>query len=337
MIGWDEISSPQLSPSTVIQSWRSAAALVAAARQGHRAIVSFGFYLDHMSSAKFHYENDLRFDSMTGQVERTRVLGGEACLWTEYIDGRMAHSRVWPRTAAIAERLWSSATDSVHCMYERLATIDRRFFHPNDEQYHSDLSTMTNNVTALKLLADLCEPLGLQGRDQRRLYTQRTPLNRFVDIIRPESERTRQLIETTNVATLQATFDAWSNNQVHLRTNDTDIHQLSSHLAQLGRLGINLLNIMDERQSMPIVSARWLDHHRSRLHSIEYAVPEIRLAAVRVVMHLLEPLEPCSFDLLNLVLILFCPLLVIVGHVKCIRRRFLVAFLNICHLTCTRC
>src|SRR6202522_4039345 len=55
MVGWDEVLHPDLESDAVIQSWRGPAALADAAKKGHRGILSYGYYLDHMNPASFHY------------------------------------------------------------------------------------------------------------------------------------------------------------------------------------------------------------------------------------------------------------------------------------------
>ncbi len=55
MIGWDEVLHPDLPRDAAVQSWRGPDALGLAAKQGHYAILSMGFYLDLPQPASYHY------------------------------------------------------------------------------------------------------------------------------------------------------------------------------------------------------------------------------------------------------------------------------------------
>ncbi|SEA20829.1 family 20 glycosylhydrolase [Alkalimonas amylolytica] len=58
MIGWDEILTPDLPASSLVQSWRGLDSVVEAAQAGHDVILSTGYYLDQPQFASFHYRMD---------------------------------------------------------------------------------------------------------------------------------------------------------------------------------------------------------------------------------------------------------------------------------------
>ena len=128
MVGWDEILHPELPAGSVIQSWRGAASLAEAARRGFGGILSSGFYLDHCQPAGWHYARDpLPAATALTAEERARVLGGEAAMWTEWVSEATLDGRIWPRGAAIAERLWSPPeVRDASGMYRRLAGLSQR-------------------------------------------------------------------------------------------------------------------------------------------------------------------------------------------------------------------
>ena len=54
--------------------------------------------------------NLLNIDFIGSDDAKRRILGGEAYLWGEFVDGTNLLARLWPKTAAVAERLWSAAS-----------------------------------------------------------------------------------------------------------------------------------------------------------------------------------------------------------------------------------
>ncbi|XP_034237553.1 beta-hexosaminidase subunit alpha-like, partial [Thrips palmi] len=79
-------------------------------RRGFRALLSETWYLDHLQTG---WEAMYRIDphNFAGTPDQLRLVeGGEACMWSEMVDATNVHSRVWPRAAAVAERLWSPRT-----------------------------------------------------------------------------------------------------------------------------------------------------------------------------------------------------------------------------------
>lgn len=125
MIGWEELMQPEIPKTAVIQSWRGRDGLTDAAKSGYQVILSNGFYIDLMQPAKDHYLNDpLPMGIDLNDEQKKFILGGEATMWAEMVTHETVDSRIWPRTAAIAERLWSPASViNIENMYKKLDVI----------------------------------------------------------------------------------------------------------------------------------------------------------------------------------------------------------------------
>jgi len=128
LVGWDEIFHPGLPQSSVIHSWRGTDALAAAAALGYDGILSNGYYVNLCYPASQHYLVDpLPASSTLTPAQRSHILGGEATMWGEWVTPETIDSKIWPRTAAIAERLWSpQGVRDVGDMYRRLAAVSDR-------------------------------------------------------------------------------------------------------------------------------------------------------------------------------------------------------------------
>ena len=148
VVGWDEVFIPGVPKDIVIQSWRGQASLAEAASQGYRGILSNGYYIDLGWSAARHYAVDPMGGAAANLTpeQQKLILGGEATMWSEYVNAENMDSRVWPRSAAIAERLWSpqSVTD-VASMYARMHAESARL-ELLDLTHHSYYRSMLQRI-----------------------------------------------------------------------------------------------------------------------------------------------------------------------------------------------
>jgi len=199
MIGWDEILQPGLPNDVVIHSWRGTAALAEAARKGYDGILSNGYYIDLIQPASQHYVPDpLPADSTLTPEEAKHVLGGEATMWAEWVTPETIDSRIWPRTAAIAERLWSPRTvTDVPDMYRRLAVISLQLeelglTHKRNQEMMLRRLVRNDDIGPLRTLVSVIEPVKEYRRYQQRPQTMLSPLTGVIDAALPDSETGRK-------------------------------------------------------------------------------------------------------------------------------------------------
>jgi hexosaminidase len=240
-IGWDEILVPGVPKNIVIQSWRGADSLAAAAKQGFRGILSSGYYMDLGGSAARHYAVDPLGGAAASLLpeEQKLVLGGEACMWSEYVNAENIDSRIWPRTAAVAERFWSPADvrDTV-AMYARLPRISQRLewaglTHRTYQRGMVERMAGTaspEEIAALQSLVEAVEPVKDYARGKNDPEpTSQTPLNRVADAASPESEVSRLFSgkvdeylassckDAAKTSELRAQLRQWAGNDARLR------------------------------------------------------------------------------------------------------------------------
>ncbi|MFA7361189.1 MAG: family 20 glycosylhydrolase [Candidatus Kapaibacterium sp.] len=199
MIGWDEILSTDLPKSIVIHSWQGKQGMVTAAKNGYYSILSNGYYIDLCQSMVDHYYNDpLPAGIDLTDDEKKFILGGEATMWAELVDSNNVDTRIWSRTAAISEVLWSGrktfGQDSIYnneMMFERLSSqLLMRTSVKVIEQWQKLFTEFVPNQLSEKLFLYLLipEPVEYYHRHKYTKYSQSTPLNRVVDMLTPDAQ-----------------------------------------------------------------------------------------------------------------------------------------------------
>jgi len=316
VVGWDEVLVPGVPKDIVIQSWRGQASLAQAAKQGYRGILSNGYYLDLGWSAARHYA----VDPMSGDAanlfveEKQRILGGESCMWTEYVSPENVDSRIWPRNAAIAERLWSpQEVRDPASMYTRLDFVSARLewlglTHRSASRHMLQRlagSSSPVEFAALRTLTDVIEPVKDYTREQTApsVPTSRTPMNRVVDAVPLESDaglrfndRVDQFLaaachDPAAEAGLRAQLTTWRDNDAILQPLAQrsflvkEVAANSQDLSALGAAGLAALDAIAKGQPAP---DSWKTQQLAILEQVKKPKAQLLLIPAPAVQKLIE-------------------------------------------------
>ena len=292
MVGWDEILHPDLPNNSLIQSWRGPEGIKEAATKGYDVILSNGYYIDLMHTAADHYTTDpLPVNSDLTDAQQEHVLGGEATMWSELVDLSSVDSRIWPRTATIAERLWSPASvNDVEDMYQRLPEISRQLeehglTHITNRQVILRNISNGQNIPALHTLVDLVEPLeGYTRNPQGTMYTMYSPLTLFADAAIADAPLARKF--NTLVDDYLQSPDLKKEEEILAYLNDwKDIHKqiqraipaapilksvegLSNNLSIISALGYEVLSKTSlKKESSNSKDKEWLTQAKKKLET----------------------------------------------------------------------
>lgn len=268
-MGWDEVLVPGLPKNVVVQSWRGVESLSAGAREGYRGILSAPYYLDGMKTNEAVYLADpIPADTTLTAEQQKLIVGGEVCMWAEQLNKRTIDSRIWPRTAVIAERFWSPQQDrDVTSMYRRLPGISLAL-----EQvgltHITGPAVMRRSISgqvdpvALTTLAAVLEPVSFGERSDVQRTDARTPLDRLVDTVVPDPPSRFDIAQDVDAVLnkasdsdaaadrLEARFEEWQRiagdlaSEMAQSPRMNDAAPRARQLGELGRAGEAALTVL---------------------------------------------------------------------------------------------
>ncbi|HEY6447929.1 MAG TPA: family 20 glycosylhydrolase [Acidobacteriaceae bacterium] len=316
MIGWDEILTPELPKDIVVQSWRGFDSLAAGAKQGYQGILSAGYYLDHMDSAADHYRVDpVPANSDLTPEQASLILGGEACMWSEYIDPQVIDARIWPRTAAIAERLWSPrSVDNVDDMYRRLWVESLRIEQLGLTQISQEYASLralagTPQIDSLRELAAVLQPVNFDTRaswSEHNGVTTLSPHDRLVDALPPDPPSRHNFEELVSTylqdpggrpdqeAALTGMFRSWIEAQAELMQLLTGSPLLAENLpraeqlAEMGAIGAQAVAYLSSGVPAP---AGWKEQKLAILDDAAQPVALTRFTVLQPLQALVNELK----------------------------------------------
>jgi hexosaminidase len=318
MIGWDEILTPDLPKDIMVQSWRGFDSLATGAKNGYRGILSAGYYLNLMSTAAAHYAVDpLPQNSDLSPEQQRRILGGEACMWEEQTSSQSIDSRIWPRTAAIAERLWSPRNvNDVDDMYRRLAVQSLRLealglTHITHQevslrQLSGPQQSDSLQNDPLQIFASVLEPVTFDQRAHMQHANQLTPLDQLVDALSPDppSRHNFELLAYTYVQNpaarkeeetkLASTFQTWIAAEpglLRLMATSPRLAQAQPRVHQLTELGALGLEAVSYLWSGRPAGAGWKAQKLAVLDDAEKPQALVRFTVIKPLRDLVAAVQ----------------------------------------------
>lgn len=306
MIGWEEIYNDKLPKDAIVHKWIpsdngmiKSYGMANDIAQHNPVLISEGFYLDLFLPAYVHYNN-----ASIAAADNSNILGGEAAQWTELADNENIDGRVWPRAAAVAERLWSPASvTDVDDMYRRLYVLSNQL----DEQglnhltnYERALRRLTNggSTEQLQTLTDVLTPVkgykkliaGMMKPPQAAYQT--TPLTSVSDIIPTDPATKRKFralvklyLEKKDKNAEDAIRDylqTWKQNDNYLKplfVGNKRLKEVEDHSRNLSAAAAIGLEALD-RTDKGVIDASWVQKQSDALTAFEKAHYETELAVI---------------------------------------------------------
>lgn len=244
--------------------------------------------------------------TLTPESERL-IVGGEAAMWSEAVSPGTIDSRIWPRTAAVAEKLWTPAalTDDVDDMYRRLDFISsyltlRGVTH--ESAYAGALRELLGRDDDIEPLRTLVDALEEVKYYERMAYapaqTLEPELRSLADVARPESRTARRfaarvevfLADTARRAeaeAIRAQLVTWRDNHARLApllaraTQAEDIRTLSERLSASAVAGLAALDALQRRQPLSMTDGTRYERELTTAAQSRAAVTIPAIAAIR--------------------------------------------------------